>query len=152
RVTLGTAAYISPEQVLGNKDVDTRSDIYSMGVILYEFLTGSRPFQQATHYMLMNDHVNTPPPSFSKTAPGCHLPAEVERLVMRCLAKDPARRPASARAVAEAFLKATAPPVEATAPRMPSRTATAPKGSGWPVAVASGLALASVGGALAMFA
>jgi serine/threonine-protein kinase len=143
---LGTAAYISPEQALG-KDVSNRTDIYSMGVILYELLTGYRPFKNGPQYRLMNDHVNTPPPRFSQTAPGCRVPAEVERLVMRCLEKDPASRPASARAVAESFLKATTTAVDpsTTTPE----TKSTPGRPAWMGAAISGLTIVFVGGLLA---
>src|SRR5262249_47164546 len=88
------------------KSVDTRSDIYSVGVILFEFLTGHRPFQGPL-LQVMHDHAYTPPPRFQDKAPGHRVPAEVERVVMQCLEKDPALRPASARALAESFLKAS---------------------------------------------
>ncbi len=105
---MGTAAYLSPEQAQG-KDVDIRSDIYSLGVILYEFLTGYRPFDGSS-FELINHHARTAPPPFHKRNPACRVPAAVERLVMRCLEKNPARRPRSARELAAAFEKAAPPP------------------------------------------
>ena len=59
-VRLGTAYYMSPEQILV-KPVDARSDIYSLGVTLYEMLTGLAPFRADSEFEILNDHVNTPP-------------------------------------------------------------------------------------------
>jgi serine/threonine-protein kinase len=89
----GKRSYASPEQLCG-EGVDARSDIYSIGVILYEFLTGYRPFQ-GNPQKLMADHCLADPPPFSEMNPDVDL-AEVERVVRRCLAKDPNDRPQSA--------------------------------------------------------
>lgn len=87
---LGTPAYMSPEQCMG-PDVDPSSDVYSLGVVLFEMLTGQRPFQEATPAQLIVAHLHkTPaPPSFLQPL----LPTSVDRLVLQMLAKDPARRP-----------------------------------------------------------
>ena len=101
--TMGTPQYMSPEQIVANPGTITaRSDLYAVGLILYEMLTGSRPFESKLH-KLIYDHMETPPPPFAAKRPGLKVPAEVERLVLRCLEKDPARRPQSARELAEAF-------------------------------------------------
>ena len=99
---IGTAQYSSPEQSSGAR-VDGRSDIYSVGVILYELLAGGRPFAGP---LVIRDHAVTPPPPISGRVPGVAIPAEIEALVLRCLAKDPADRPQTAAEVAEAFLRA----------------------------------------------
>lgn len=91
--TMGTVRYMSPEQVRGEK-VDLRTDIYSLAVTLYESLVGDTPFDGATHFEIMLKHLNEPPPPPS--ARGIELPAEVEALLMRGMAKDPRERPASA--------------------------------------------------------
>ena len=101
---VGTPAYASPEQVLGHP-VDSRSDIYSVGVMLYEFLTGYVPFNGPLQTLLANVVAGAPPP-FAEVNSHAHSPPALEQLVMRCLAKDPADRPRSAAELAELFLAA----------------------------------------------
>ncbi len=101
---IGTAHYSSPEQIRGSK-IDARSDLYSTGVILYEFLTGQRPFS-GTAQMLICDHLTTPPSPFALKNPHCRVPEAVERVVLKCLSKDPDDRPQSARELSEEFLDA----------------------------------------------
>jgi eukaryotic-like serine/threonine-protein kinase len=96
----GKRSYASPEQLNGEQ-VDRRSDLYSIGVILYEFLTGSRPFHGNAGKLLL-DHCTADPPRFRKINPDVNLPA-VEQVVRRCLAKDPNDRPQSAPELFELF-------------------------------------------------
>ncbi len=87
---LGTPLYMSPEQCVGGKNVDQHTDIYSLGVILYEMATGRRPFDSEGVYELIHMHVNQAP-----TPPAQHrpdLPPELETIILRALAKDPAER------------------------------------------------------------
>jgi serine/threonine-protein kinase len=96
---LGTLAYASPEQNSltpehGPLKVDHRSDIYSVGVMLFEMLTGQRPFLGGPTQLLFQ-HSEVPPPSFQKVAPKLTFPPAVEAAVRRCLEKDPANRPGS---------------------------------------------------------
>jgi serine/threonine protein kinase/formylglycine-generating enzyme required for sulfatase activity len=100
---LGKPVYAGPEQIEG-REIDGRSDLYTVGVMLYEFLTGYRPFS-GKRIKLLHDHCNTPPPPFAEVNPHVQVPDSVERLVMRCLAKAPEDRPPSAHALAEAFLQ-----------------------------------------------
>ena len=86
---VGTVAYMSPEQAEG-KRVDARSDIFSFGAVLYEMATGTRAFQGTTPVQTLAAVINaerTPPSQLAKD-----LPRELERIILRCLRKDPARR------------------------------------------------------------
>jgi serine/threonine-protein kinase len=91
-VVLGSTAYLSPEQASG-QPVDERADLYALGCVLYEMLTGRVPFSADTPIATMYRHVNEDPPPPSTFAP---IPSELEDIVMRALEKDPKRRFASA--------------------------------------------------------
>ena len=91
--SLGTPAYMSPEQAQG-MPVDHRSDIYALGVMLYEMLAGVLPFQADTPVALLHQHVATPPPPLRERVPG--IPRSLEKIVMRALAKNPDDRFATA--------------------------------------------------------
>ena len=86
---LGTCDYISPEQAQG-KRVDALTDVYSLGVVLYELLTGEVPFSGDNFVAIAMQHINAPPPPVSLKRP--EVPARVEAAVERALAKDPAGR------------------------------------------------------------
>ena len=105
---LGTLMYMSPEQVTDASRVDKRSDIYAIGLILYEILTGYRPFRSA-NYALINEILNTPPPRFRERNPQLDVPCDIEQLVLQCLEKDPLRRPSSPRTLANEFRRLAAP-------------------------------------------
>ncbi|HEY3360011.1 MAG TPA: protein kinase, partial [Polyangia bacterium] len=93
---IGTPYYMSPEQVRGLKSVDHRTDIYAMGVILFEIFAGQVPFTHPTCFEIFYDHMNRPPPRPSTLG---SVPAALDDLILRCLAKDPAERPQSAKAL-----------------------------------------------------
>lgn len=93
-VMVGTAAYMSPEQASGSLEVDGRSDLYSLGVIAHEILSGTQPFLGANVMATMAQQVTRPPPSL--IAAHGHLPDEVLAAVARMLAKDPKDRFSSA--------------------------------------------------------
>ncbi len=112
-VVLGTRGYMAPEQLLAG-DVDARCDVFAFGVCLYEMLIGVRPFEARSAYELVVA-IETPP---SLRARRAEVPAELEAIVQRCLAKAPDDRYASAREVVEA-LERVGPPREEM--KLPSR-------------------------------
>lgn len=87
---LGTPNYMSPEQALGNKDITSATDIYSLGIVLYELLVGHVPFKADTPFAVIHDHIYTPVPPPSEINPD--LPEEIENVLNRALAKDPLDR------------------------------------------------------------
>ncbi|WP_152051612.1 bifunctional serine/threonine-protein kinase/formylglycine-generating enzyme family protein [Tautonia marina] len=101
---IGTAAYASPEQIKDDSP-DHRSDLYSLGVILYEMLTGHRPFPQKKPEQLLYAHCFEPPPPFSSHQ-GVDVPPPVEQVILRCLSKDRNDRPSSAEKLRQEFLEA----------------------------------------------
>jgi serine/threonine protein kinase len=103
---VGTPEYMSPEQAQGHR-VDFRSDIYALGIVIYEIFTGRVPFRGETPISTILKHLHDPPPL--EPPEGAALPPAVRALLKRCLAKDPAERFASAREVAEALRGARSP-------------------------------------------
>lgn len=101
---LGTPAYMSPEQAAGDAELDGRSDIYSLGCVLYEMLAGEPPFTGPTVRALMVKHFTDPVPSVSRLRPG--VPERVERATTQALAKEPVDRFASASEFARALVEA----------------------------------------------
>lgn len=91
---VGTPSYMSPEQTLG-KDLDHRSDIFSLGVVLYELATGQIPFAGASFAEIVNKIVNAQPLAIARL--NYNVPAELERITLKCLQKSPDRRYQSAR-------------------------------------------------------
>ena len=98
RSTAGTPHYMSPEQSLGER-VDGRSDVYALGVVFYEMLTGTCPFPGRNATEVMAQHISAPIPRVSDREP--ETPVTLVRLVDRMLAKDPAGRPTAAELVNE---------------------------------------------------
>ena len=102
---VGTPGYISPEQVRG-EETDYRCDIYGVGVMMYELLTGRLPFIRDETMDVLFAHATEPPPTFAEAGAADCAPAEIEAIVLRCLAKTPAERPGSARELGELYQKA----------------------------------------------
>jgi serine/threonine protein kinase len=98
---LGTPAYMAPEQISGAANVDARTDLYAVGVVLFEAVTGRQPFAGATLFDLMKAHVEQMPPPPRSLRPD--LPEALEEVILVALAKDPAQRYQSATAMAQAL-------------------------------------------------
>jgi len=97
---VGTPDYMAPEQVIGNT-VDGRSDLYSVGIILYQMITGTTPFQGETPMQIASQHLQIPPPSPQILRPD--LPVAAEQVILRALAKRPSDRYARVQDFAHAF-------------------------------------------------
>jgi serine/threonine protein kinase len=124
---MGPLPYISPEQVKGLPNIDGRADLYSLGVVFYELVTGKLPFETASQFDLMLAHVNQAPRPPIELRPD--LPVELNAIILKALAKEPAERYQSARefraaldfllpapAVSPAIQPAAPPPPEPAAP------------------------------------
>ena len=99
---LGTPQYISPEQAMGGP-IDNRSDIYSLGVIMYEMIAGELPFYGDDAESLLRKHIKTRPVPLGEIVDAGALSPKLERLVMRCLEKSPRNRPDSMEQVIAVF-------------------------------------------------
>jgi serine/threonine-protein kinase len=97
----GTPAYVSPEQADGKKDLDARSDVYSLGAVAYYLLTGRPPFVRPTPFQTLIAHASDPPVPPDQLRAG--TPADLQAVVLRCLEKDPARRFPDARSLERAL-------------------------------------------------
>jgi serine/threonine-protein kinase len=99
-VVQGTPAFMAPEQALGGAEVDARADIYATGCLAYWLLTGQFVFSADTPIGMLIHHASTPPePPSARTE--FDIPEQLDRIVLSCLAKDPAHRPQSARELSQ---------------------------------------------------
>jgi serine/threonine protein kinase len=132
---VGTPQYISPEQARGVGELDGRTDIYSLGVVLFEMFTGRVPFKADTPFATIHDHIYTPLPLPTSINP--EIEPAIERLLLKALAKEPKARFATADELLQALettLASQAAPVvtETLASPRPASTLTPRKKSGWP--------------------
>jgi serine/threonine protein kinase len=108
-IAAGTPAYMAPEIALGRPDVDPRADIYALGCVAYFLLTGTVVFPDENPMsMALKQVQETPDPPSSRTE--VPIAPDLEQVVLRCLAKSPAERPATAREVADLLAACALPP------------------------------------------
>jgi eukaryotic-like serine/threonine-protein kinase len=98
----GTAEYMAPEQALGQA-VDARADLYALGVMAFEMIVGSRPFEHESKVVLLGMHVTAPVPKMGARAPNASVPPEVDEVVGRLLAKDASARFGNAKELVQAL-------------------------------------------------
>ncbi len=124
-IVLGTPAYMSAEHAAGmrGEELDPRSDVYSLGVVTYEMLTGRTPFQADTPLGYVRKHVLEPPPALNAVRADLHLSPQIEQVILKALDKVRERRYDSTVEFAREFAAAThpAPAAPAPAPVVPSR-------------------------------
>src|SRR5258708_4592245 len=163
-MAMGTPSYMSPEQWMG-KALDSRADIYALGIMLFEMLSGQLPFRAETPYSMMHMHVNEQPPPVREQR--AELPPGIDQIISKALAKDPDKRYASAGALAEAFKSALtnttgsrarseveeATLVDVPAPSLELIKAPARRQMPLPLIIAAGVvAVVLIGGIIAIFA
>jgi serine/threonine-protein kinase len=107
-MVFGTPEYMAPEQALG-QTVDGRADLYALGVILYEMLSGSRPFSSQSQVGILGQQLSKSPPKISDRAPGIIVPPAVEAVAMKLLQREAAERYGSAAEVVDVINRLLAP-------------------------------------------
>jgi serine/threonine-protein kinase len=128
-VVIGTPTYMSPEQAAGEREIDTRSDVYSLGLVAFEMIVGDPPFQAATVPGILMKQITEPAPDVQALRPDC--PDDLANTINRCLEKDPDDRWPTADALRRALESRTSAPYRRTGtrpPLRPSRPMTSPPG------------------------
>jgi eukaryotic-like serine/threonine-protein kinase len=105
---VGSPKYMAPEQINRGGKVDARTDVYSFGIILYQCVTGTVPFESESSVQTLMAHVNEPPQPMRERAPRAEIPDWLDELVMACLEKAPEKRPQTMDAVAKTLAEAEA--------------------------------------------
>jgi eukaryotic-like serine/threonine-protein kinase len=127
----GTPEYMAPEQALG-QEVDVRADLYALGIILFEMITGKRPYEHASKVTLLGMHVTAPIPRMRERAPEADVPADLDAIVTRLLAKEATARYGDARELIDALDVVTMQLVDEgriASARVPDSQAVAARGS-----------------------
>lgn len=133
---LGSPPYMSPEQCLG-KPGDIRSDIYSLGIVMYEMLTGMDPFNYVSSvFEMLQCHTSSIPPTMKDKNPDVSVPPEVEAVIFRAMEKDPSKRYQTIRELQDALVTACAGPGVKTSGDVALRAAASRATSGHPTAAA----------------
>jgi len=140
--SLGSPTYIAPEQSLGDSSLDHRADLYALGVVAYEMLTGHPPFANRNPQVVMTAHQTQVPAPIGPKRPDA--PAHLVALVMRCLEKKPADRPRTGAEIARVLDPSATPPNGALALRLAKLPVWLP----WAVALGSLLLATALGIAL----
>ena len=143
--SIGTPAYMAPEQAVGDSAVDHRADLYALGVVAYESLAGVHPFGSRAGHAMIAAHLSEAPPPLDARRPG--LPAGLTAIVMQCLDKDPSSRPQSAEAIVAAL--DAIPPALASTSRSSHRLTRQLKPA---AAIGTTLVLVAIGAAVALTA
>ncbi len=124
-VVVGTPQYMSPEQAMGKRgdELDGRSDLYSLGVVMYQMLSGELPFRADTTMEMLIAHMQKPPMPLGLAHPNLKIPDAMSTFVMQLLEKNPARRPANARALIEELeqVEKAPPPMSVTRVSAPEK-------------------------------
>ncbi len=148
---VGSPRYMSPEHVQGGRNLDHRSDIYSLGVVLFEMLTGQVPFEDSHSTRIMEAHVSQKPPKPSTVNPS--LPPAVDVVVLRALDKSPDKRYQNALQMARDLRRAVAGNLEVPPPPPPDIITPPPPPPKprprWPLFAATGVVLSLLGYAFA---
>ena len=124
-MVFGTPEFMSPEQARGEK-LDGRSDIYSLGIIMYELLTGKLPFDANQPMEFIQKHIKEPPVPLAKRAPNRDWPAGLWEALEKSLAKQPSQRFGTANELAAALRAVLTPASQASGPHAPSPTSVSP--------------------------
>jgi serine/threonine protein kinase len=128
-LTVGTHAYMAPEQITGDASISGKADLYALGCCLYEMLTARKPYTGETFPQLFEQHLRATPPKASDIAAGC--PAELDQVIVDLLAKKPEDRPFNARNVQAKMLQiAEKYHIQESAPATPSTSKVADVSAG----------------------